>query len=88
VAIEKIDGTVVKERLHSSEHAEGQSVDAPWDAGFTEWDTGDLVGDGPDSTAALPRKKVLPDKRGSALRSLDKARLPYRPCGLINASTA
>ena len=32
VAIEKIDGTVVKERLHPSEHAEGKAVDAPWDA--------------------------------------------------------
>ena len=32
VAIEKIDGTVVKERLRPSEHAEGKAVDAPWDA--------------------------------------------------------
>jgi hypothetical protein len=29
--IEKMDGTVVKERLHPSEHAEGKAVDAPWD---------------------------------------------------------
>ena len=32
VAIEKLDGTVVKERLRPSEHAEGKAVDAPWDA--------------------------------------------------------
>ena len=32
IAIEKSDGTVVKERLHPSEHAEGKAVDAPWDA--------------------------------------------------------
>jgi hypothetical protein len=32
VAIEKIDGTVVAERLNPSEHAEGKAVDAPWDA--------------------------------------------------------
>jgi hypothetical protein len=32
IAIEKIDGTVVKERLRPSEHAEGRAVDAPWDA--------------------------------------------------------
>ena len=32
VAIEKIDGTVVKERLRPSEQAEGKAVDAPWDA--------------------------------------------------------
>jgi hypothetical protein len=32
VAIEKIDGTVVKERLRPSEHAEGKTVEAPWDA--------------------------------------------------------
>src|SRR6201998_1060312 len=32
IAIEKLDGTVVKERLHPSEHAEGKAVDAPWDA--------------------------------------------------------
>ena len=31
IAIEKIDGTVIKERLHPSEHAEGKAVDAPWD---------------------------------------------------------
>lgn len=31
IAIEKLDGTVVKERLHPSEHAEGKAVDAPWD---------------------------------------------------------
>jgi hypothetical protein len=32
VAIEKLNGTVVKERLDPSEHAEGKAVDAPWDA--------------------------------------------------------
>jgi len=32
VAIEKLDGTVVKERLRPSEHAEGKALDAPWDA--------------------------------------------------------
>jgi hypothetical protein len=32
VAIEKLGGTVVKERLHPSQHAEGKAVDAPWDA--------------------------------------------------------
>jgi hypothetical protein len=32
IAIERMDGTVVKERLNPSEHAEGKSVDAPWDA--------------------------------------------------------
>jgi hypothetical protein len=32
IAIEKMDGTVVKERLRPSEHAEGKAVDAPWDA--------------------------------------------------------
>ncbi len=32
IAIEKIDGTVVKERVRPSEHAEGKAVDAPWDA--------------------------------------------------------
>ena len=31
IAIEKLDGTVVKERLHPSEHAEGKAIDAPWD---------------------------------------------------------
>lgn len=31
IAIEKMDGTIVKERLHPSEHAEGKAVDAPWD---------------------------------------------------------
>jgi hypothetical protein len=31
IAIEKLDGTVVKERLHPSEHAEGKAVAAPWD---------------------------------------------------------
>jgi hypothetical protein len=31
IAIEKMDGTVIKERLHPSEHAEGKAVDAPWD---------------------------------------------------------
>jgi hypothetical protein len=28
IAIEKLDGTVVKERLHPSEHAEGKALDA------------------------------------------------------------
>jgi hypothetical protein len=32
VAIEKLDGTLVIERLHPSEHAEGKAVDATWDA--------------------------------------------------------
>lgn len=32
VAIEKIDGTVVKERLRPSAHAEDKAVDAAWDA--------------------------------------------------------
>jgi hypothetical protein len=32
IAIEKMDGTVVQERLHPAEHAEGKAVDAPWDA--------------------------------------------------------
>ncbi len=32
IAVEKLDGTVVKERLRPSEHAEGKAVDAPWDA--------------------------------------------------------
>ena len=32
VAIEKLDGSVVKERLNPSDHAEGKTVDAPWDA--------------------------------------------------------
>jgi hypothetical protein len=32
IAIEKSDGTVVNERLHPSEHAEGKAIDAPWDA--------------------------------------------------------
>ena len=32
IAIQKLDGAVVKERLHPSEHAEGKAVDAPWDA--------------------------------------------------------
>jgi hypothetical protein len=31
IAVEKLDGAVVKERLHPSEHAEGKAVDAPWD---------------------------------------------------------
>ena len=31
IAIEKLDGTVVKERLHPSEHAEGKAADARWD---------------------------------------------------------
>jgi hypothetical protein len=31
VAIEKFDGTVVKERLHPAEHAEGKAVDTPLD---------------------------------------------------------
>jgi hypothetical protein len=32
IAIEKIDGAVVQERLHPAEHAEGKAVDASWDA--------------------------------------------------------
>ena len=32
IAIEKLDGTVVIERFHPSEHAEGKAVDASWDA--------------------------------------------------------
>lgn len=32
VAIEKVDGTVIKERLRPSEHADGKAVDTPWDA--------------------------------------------------------
>jgi hypothetical protein len=32
IAIEKLDGTVVKERHHPAEHAEGKDVDAEWDA--------------------------------------------------------
>lgn len=32
IAIEKIDGTIVQERLHPAEHAEGKAVDAAWDA--------------------------------------------------------
>ena len=32
IAIEKVDGTVVTERLRPSEHAEGKAVDAPWDS--------------------------------------------------------
>jgi len=32
IAIEKVDGTVVSERLNPAEHAEGKAVDAPWDA--------------------------------------------------------
>ena len=31
IAIEKLNGTIVKERLHPSEHAEGKTVDAAWD---------------------------------------------------------
>ena len=31
VAIEKLNGNVVKERLRPSEDAEGKAVDAPWD---------------------------------------------------------
>lgn len=31
IAIEKLDGAVLKERLDPSEHAEGKAVDAPWD---------------------------------------------------------
>src|SRR5260370_2029125 len=30
IAIEKLDGPVVKERFHPSEHAEGTALDAPW----------------------------------------------------------
>jgi hypothetical protein len=32
IAIVKTDGTVVRERLDPAEHAEGNAVDAPWDA--------------------------------------------------------
>ena len=32
IAIQKLDGTVVSERFHPGEHAEGKAVDAPWDA--------------------------------------------------------
>ncbi len=32
IAIEKIDGAVIKERVRPSEHAEGKTVEAPWDA--------------------------------------------------------
>lgn len=32
IAIEKMDGTVIKERLRPSNHVEGKAVDAPWDA--------------------------------------------------------
>jgi hypothetical protein len=32
IAIERLDGTVINERLHPAEHAEGKAVDAPWDA--------------------------------------------------------
>ena len=31
IAIEKMDGTIVRERLNPSEHAEGKAVDAAWD---------------------------------------------------------
>jgi hypothetical protein len=31
ITIEKVDGIVVQERIHPSEHAEGKAVDAPWD---------------------------------------------------------
>jgi len=31
IAIEKMDGTVVSERLNPAAHAEGKGVDAPWD---------------------------------------------------------
>lgn len=31
IAIERMNGTVVKERLHPSEHAEGKAVEASWD---------------------------------------------------------
>jgi len=31
IAIEKMDGTVVSERLNPKAHAEGKGVDAPWD---------------------------------------------------------
>lgn len=31
IAIEKIEGSVIKERFNPSEHAEGKSVDASWD---------------------------------------------------------
>jgi hypothetical protein len=32
VAIVRTDGTVVGERFHPSDHAEGKAIDAPWDA--------------------------------------------------------
>jgi hypothetical protein len=32
IAIEKMDGTVISERLDPAEHAEGKAVDASWDA--------------------------------------------------------
>ena len=32
IAIEKMDGTVITERLNPAEHADGKAVDAPWDA--------------------------------------------------------
>jgi hypothetical protein len=31
IAIQKVDGTVVSERLNPSAHAEGKAIDAPWD---------------------------------------------------------
>ena len=31
IAIETMNGTVVKERLHLSEYADGKAADAPWD---------------------------------------------------------
>ena len=31
IAIEKLDGTVVKERMHPSEHVDGTAADAHWD---------------------------------------------------------
>jgi hypothetical protein len=32
IAIERLDGTVINERLHPAEHAEGKAVDASWDS--------------------------------------------------------
>lgn len=44
VAIEKINGAVIKERLRPSEHAEGKAVDAPWNALNGHISTGMLSG--------------------------------------------
>src|SRR5258708_1750747 len=40
IAIEKLDGTVVKERVQPSEHAEGKAFDAPWDVLDRAWFNG------------------------------------------------